>query len=148
MTNLTLRDMQQRDLPDVRALILASFKPYAGLMHPELFRLYIGGLPPADADIPRTFLAETGGAIVATARLYAPGTARTPVGTPLPPDAAWVRAVAVRPDLAGRGIGRLMMGECERRAITQDAKTVMLHTLNFMQRAIQMYEGLGVPAGS
>lgn len=62
---------------------------------------------------------------------------------PLPPEHAHIRMLGVAPEARGRGIGRTLMAECERRA-SEAGKTVMtLHTTHLMETAQEMYRSMG-----
>jgi GNAT superfamily N-acetyltransferase len=138
-TTATLRRAAPHELAAVTELLLAAYAGYEREMPPDLFARYLAGLVPTESDLPRTIVAAVDDDLVGTARLYAPGTS----GIGLPDDVAWVRAVAVRADAEGTGLGRRLMDECHRRASTSGAHAVMLHTTSFMARAVKLYEALG-----
>jgi GNAT superfamily N-acetyltransferase len=135
----TLRRAQPTDLDRVRELLLLAYGGYASDMPAELFERYVADLPPDEGDLMRTVVIDAGGQILGTARLYPPGAA----GALLPADAAWVRAVAVHPDVEGAGIARRLMAWCEHQARHLGAAQLMLHTADFMARAVRLYERIG-----
>jgi len=53
------------------------------------------------------------------------------------------RLLAVGPLIRGHGIGKLLTGECIRKARENKHSRVVIHTTLSMQRAWKMYEGLG-----
>jgi len=136
---LTLRPAQPNDLRRVRDLLLLAYQRYAADLPAELFERYMADLPPDADDLMRTVVVEAGGQLIGTARLCPPGTAQVP----LPADAAWVRAVAVHPEAEGAGIARRLMAWCEHQARQLGAARLMLHTADFMARAVQLYDGIG-----
>ena len=70
-----------------------------------------------------------------------------PDDDPLAPHEAHIRMLGVAPDARGRGIGRLLMDACERRARGAGRNVVSLHTTQRMQAAQAMYESLGYERG-
>ena len=65
----------------------------------------------------------------------------------LAPHEAHIRMLGVAPEVRGRGIGRLLMDACERRALGAGRTMVSLHTTQRMQAAQAMYEALGYERG-
>jgi GNAT superfamily N-acetyltransferase len=134
MTTVRLVRDDERD--EVRALLAESYRPYADDMAPAMYEFYLTGVLDLD-DGGDVLVAVADGRLVGTARLFAAG--RAPL--PLPPDWAWVRAVAVHPSARGTGAGRALMAHCEAHA--GDATALALHTMDFMPAAIRLYERLG-----
>lgn len=136
-----VREITAGERDEVRTLLTAAYGQYAGAMHDELFRQYLADLVDVDRDagVASTLVALDGERIVGTARLYPAGGAVVA----LPDDWAWVRAVAVRPELRRAGIARLLMADCTRRASDGGAAALSLHTMSFMPGAIRLYERLG-----
>ena len=66
---------------------------------------------------------------------------------PLAPHEAHIRMLGVALDARGRGIGRLLMQTCERRAGESGRTLVTLHTTQRMRAAQGMYEALGYERG-
>lgn len=62
---------------------------------------------------------------------------------PLAPERAHIRMLGVAPGARGRGIGRALMNECERRALAAGKSEITLHTTRLMQAAQAMYASLG-----
>lgn len=61
----------------------------------------------------------------------------------LPPERAHIRMLGVLPRARGRGIGRALMQECERRARDAGKTVVTLHTTRLMGAAQAMYDAMG-----
>ncbi len=55
----------------------------------------------------------------------------------------YVRGMAVLPDAAGRGIGRLLLAAVEEFAKASGARSLTLSTTPFLHRAIKLYEAFG-----
>jgi ribosomal protein S18 acetylase RimI-like enzyme len=66
---------------------------------------------------------------------------------PLEPEEAHIRMLGVLPELRGRGAGRALMAECERRARAAGKTLMTLHTTQKMTAAQRMYESLGYTRG-
>jgi len=62
---------------------------------------------------------------------------------PLSPQRAHIRMLGVEPQARGRGIGRALMEDCERRALAVGKSEITLHTTRLMQAAQAMYASLG-----
>ena len=62
---------------------------------------------------------------------------------PLAPERAHIRMLGVAPEARGRGIGRALMIECERRALAAGRSEMTLHTTGLMHAAQAMYASLG-----
>lgn len=58
-------------------------------------------------------------------------------------DAAGFRLLAVDPSIRGKGIGRLLVDECIRKAKDKNLRQVIIHTTMAMQTAWKMYENIG-----
>jgi ribosomal protein S18 acetylase RimI-like enzyme len=85
-------------------------------------------------------VAEDGGEIAGSVSYYAPGTPRNPR---FEPDWALVRMLGVDARFRRRGIARILMEECLRRAREDRAKTVGLQTSELTPNAVAIYEGMG-----
>ncbi len=58
-------------------------------------------------------------------------------------DAAGFRLLAVDPSSRGQGIGKMLVGECVRRATEKKHQQLIIHTTLAMQNAWRMYENMG-----
>lgn len=139
MRALKIRPATEAELPTARALLAETYSRYSGAMTPAIWRIYLADLLPDERLLPYLLVGEADGVVVATVRLYPPGAAEVP----LPAEVGYLRGVAVRPDWEGRGLARALVAECERRIAALGAATVMLHTTEFMPRAVRLYRGLG-----
>jgi GNAT superfamily N-acetyltransferase len=77
---------------------------------------------------------------VATARFYADATR---AGLGLPAGWAMVRAVGVRREARGTGLGAALMAASADRARAAGVPVLALHTADFMTAAKRLYQGLG-----
>jgi ribosomal protein S18 acetylase RimI-like enzyme len=123
---------------EIRRLLRAAYAGYAATVPAAVFPVYLADVLDITADGATVLAAVEGVTVVGTARLHL-----HPTTVELPTAAAYVRGVAVRPDLAGAGIARALMASCADRARAAGATSLYLHTTSFMTRAIRLYEGLG-----
>lgn len=84
-------------------------------------------------------VAEEQGTIVGALALYPPG---EPSGH-WPQDWAGVRVLAVSPHHRRKGIARILMDECVRRARAWGSPVLALNTAGYMTPAVGLYEALG-----
>ncbi len=146
MSAVSVRDARPEDREAVQAVTIAAYQQYAASMtaaHWEAYRRNI--VDTLDRVAPaEQLVANEGGRIVGAALLYPAGTVfgvsgRAASTTPWPE----VRLLAVAPEARGRGVGALIMDACIRRARDQGAAAITLHTTDFMQAAVRLYERLG-----
>ncbi|MDB4882922.1 MAG: GCN5-related N-acetyltransferase [Gemmatimonadetes bacterium] len=134
--------------PEERSLIAAltgrAYAEYAALMESSAWKALHGAVDASladEADVTR-IVAELDGVIVGSAALYAPG---AEAYGRLTSRSTWpeLRLVAVDPPARGRGIARLVVMECARRAQESGASVLGLHTSRSMRMAKQLYERMG-----
>jgi len=58
-------------------------------------------------------------------------------------NASGFRLLAIDPEARGKGIGKLLVGECTRKAKENNHAQVIIHTTKSMQVAWEMYERMG-----
>lgn len=140
---MIVREAAPGERDEIRELLATAYGQYRPAVPvTALFEHYLADLLDVDAATgsSTTLVAESDGRLAGTARLYLPGTAdEVPF---LPAGWAWVRAVAVHPDLRRAGVARQLMAECLHRT-TGRATVLSLHTMDFMPGAIRLYERLG-----
>ncbi|WP_409300716.1 GNAT family N-acetyltransferase [Peribacillus sp. SCS-155] len=54
-----------------------------------------------------------------------------------------IRMLAVAPEARGKGVAKVLISECIRRAKVNGFHSIGLHTGEFMETAMRLYEGLG-----
>lgn len=131
---IEVRPMLAGERDEVRALLVEAYAPYKADMAPALYENYVAALLRTGEGL--ALVAVDGDRVVGTARLFLSGTA--PV--PLPPDWSWVRAVGVRAEARGSGVGTALLDYCAEHA---DGSALSLHTMDFMPAAVRLYEHLG-----
>ena len=128
----------------IREVTLRAYAEYAQIMDPgSWFGLSQALADALASDEPvERIVADDDGRIVGSAMLYAAQTAAYgDLGsTSTAPE---IRLVAVAPEARGRGIARALVDECIRRARSQGASEVGLHTSRSMRAAMAMYANLG-----
>ena len=137
--SIPLRPAGSSDLVPVTALLASAYAGYESEMGYEVWHRYSADLLPTPETLAATLVAELDGQVVGAVRYHR----SAPDELDLPTGAAMVRALAVLPSFEGRGIARMLMEECRRRAVADGATTLMLHTTPFMRRAVELYVRLG-----
>ncbi|MFD1676947.1 GNAT family N-acetyltransferase [Alicyclobacillus fodiniaquatilis] len=54
-----------------------------------------------------------------------------------------IRTLAVAPQMRNQGLAKALVAECIRRAKARDCQYIGLHTMDFMESAVHLYESLG-----
>jgi ribosomal protein S18 acetylase RimI-like enzyme len=132
----------------------------AGYVTAEAYREFV---PPDDEDWTRylTHIADVSGRalrtvvlvaveddrILGSATLELEGRVSPEEDPPLGPGEAHVRMLGVDPAERGRGLGALLMAECEARARAAGRTLMTLHTTRRMKGARSLYESLGYLRG-
>lgn len=144
MATIHLRNATESDRGALRDVTLAAYEEYAAILPEPFWVAYrrtlietLDGDGPADRIV-----AERRGAIVGSVLLFPPdanayGRSATGGGGPE------VRLLAVLPAARGQGVGTALMQECVRRARDAGARALGLHTMDFMETAVRMYERIG-----
>jgi ribosomal protein S18 acetylase RimI-like enzyme len=142
---LSIREALPGEYGELSSLVTAAYQEFAGSLGSE-WEGYRDDL----ADIARRaargtqLIAETGGRLVGTVTYYPPvGDAAADEWWWWPKTFAYVRALAVHPDLRGAGIGRALTAACVEQARSEGAEGIALNTLDLMAGAMSLYHGLG-----
>lgn len=145
MSGVSVRDARPGDRETIRALTLAAYAEFAGVMAPAAWAGLDGAVRAAldvDGEGVQRIVAERNGEIVGGVMLYAPSAdayggavKRT----------AWpeLRLLAVAPTARGAGVGQALVDECVRRARESGASELGLHTSESLRAAVRMYERMG-----
>jgi GNAT superfamily N-acetyltransferase len=145
MTGLHIRDARAADRDVIEAVTLTAYQQYAALMPTPYWEAYRENIRATLADLQsaRQIVAELEGAIAGSVLLYPAGAAITSPSGAMTQTSPEVRLLAVDPAARGRGIGQALMRECIGRARGWGAKTLTLHTADFMEAAMRLYGRLG-----
>jgi len=146
MPALHIRAAQPGDRDVIRDVTLAAYSEYAAHMLPPFWELYRENILATLADVSpaEQFVAEHAGAIVGTVLLYPPRRfSEAEHGITLNMPWPEVRLLAVLPAARGRGVGAALMQDCVRRTRQSGIRVLSLHTTDFMEAAMRMYERMG-----
>jgi ribosomal protein S18 acetylase RimI-like enzyme len=147
MLSLVASDVQIReacpaDYDAVVSTLRAAHAQFADVLPATIYRAYLANILDvrsrlADSDL---LVADLNGEIVGTITYY-PDASKEGWDWP----AAWagIRAAGVVPQARGMGIGRRLVEACIARAKAQEVEAICLHTAEFMEAAIIMYERVG-----
>lgn len=137
-----VRDATERDMDEVRRVSLAAHREYAEVLEPTAWEKLEGGVSnvAALAEGGEVIVAESEGGIVGSVVYFPPGSSSLGI---FEPGWAAIRMLSVDPDHRGRGLGRLLSEECARRARTDCAERVALHTGEQMAAARRLYGRIG-----
>lgn len=143
-TSVLVRDATPADFSAVQAVSAAANEEYREHMAPALFAGYLANVTDVDgrARSGQVLVAELAGKLVGTVTFYPDAGAE---GMPLhvPPRTAGFRAMAVRPDARGAGLGHRLVVACVDRARAAGAERLLLHTADFLTAAIALYQRHG-----
>lgn len=137
-----IRLAAHHELPDLSATIMEAFEAYRGVLPDRILSLYIAD----SADIGQQFgrgdvlVLESEDHIVGCVVYYADAGTQD---SGLPEGWAGIRTLAVHPRARGNGFGRSLVDHCIACARNDGAKTIGLHTADFMTDAIAIYERAG-----
>lgn len=137
-----IRPAMRHELPEVSVIIASALRAFRGDVPDRVLHRYIA----YSADIRRQadrgdiVVLESEGRIAGGVVYYANAGAQD-LG--LPDGWAAMRTLAVHPKARSRGFGRSLVDYCIARARTDGAKTVGLHTADFMRVAVAIYRNAG-----
>ena len=138
-----MRTAGPSDHAEIEDLVRASFRQYSGLMVPaQVFEHYLDDLLDLDRHARHGYLlvVEVDGRIRASGAFYPDASVQ---GLGLPRGWAGGGAMAVHPDVRGRGVATTLLTEAERLARTVEAPVFAFHTVSFMSAAVALYERMG-----
>jgi GNAT superfamily N-acetyltransferase len=145
MVALRLRNAVAGDRDAIVAVTLEAYAEFAAAIAPywEAYRQDIietlTAAHPADQIV-----AELDGALVGAVLLIPGGTPlELPTGEHISLPTPEVRLLAVAPGARRHGVGAALMEACARQARQAGAPALGLHTTDFMQSAVRLYERLG-----
>lgn len=137
-----VRSARASEIDTVISVFHAANVQYAEVLPRDLYDAFMTNVLDvrrrmADSQL---FVAELDGR-VAGAITYYPDASLEALGWP--PHWAGIRTVNVAPAARGRGLGRALVQTCIDRARMQGATGICLHTADFMEAAVAMYERMG-----
>ena len=137
-----VRRAAAHEIPEIEAVAVAAYAEYRTEVPAPVFDAYLDDLRRLadhwrDAEV---LVAEVEGSIAGSVLFYPDAGSE---GLGLPSDWAGFRKLAVRPEMRGRGLGRVLTEACIAAALRRGVPTLAIHTTPFMQAARRMYEAIG-----
>jgi len=142
-SGLFVRVAGSSEVDTISSLLADAYSEFHPHFPEDAWERYLGEIVDVRGRSANSVLivAESEGALAGTVCFYPDATLsaleRWPVGW------ASIRTVAVVGNMRRKGIGEALGRECVRRARTQGARAVGLHTASFMTAATRLYERLG-----
>jgi GNAT superfamily N-acetyltransferase len=142
--SVLIRRVTPADLATVVDLAIRANEQFRDAMGATVFRAYLSSLTDVErrAESTTVLVAELGERVIGTITLYADANAE---GMPVvyPDRTAGIRALAVEPEVRGRGIASELVAGAIERARRVGATAIALHTSPFMVVATRLYESHG-----
>ncbi|NHM32869.1 GNAT family N-acetyltransferase [Neobacillus terrae] len=141
---MIIRNARENELTFIREQRVHSYKEHSKnlpLEHWEALKKAIS----SEADIQpgvELIVAEWEGKVTGSVALF-PAETDAYEGAVELLDYPEIRMLAVSPDTRGRGVATALVSECIRRAKAQGCTAIGLHTGQFMEMAIHLYERIG-----
>jgi GNAT superfamily N-acetyltransferase len=140
--DVQIREARPADYDAVVSALGASHAQFADVLPATIYRAYLANILNVrgrltDSDL---LVADVDGEIVGTITYY-PDASKEGWDWP----AAWagIRAAGVVPHARGMGVGRRLVEACIAHARVQGVEAICLHTAEFMEAAVIMYERIG-----
>lgn len=142
-TRHLVRDARPDETAAVSALLAEAYEAFRPRFPDDAWRIYVGEIADVQSRLAdsQLIVAECAGRLAGTVALY-PEATRSSLEH-WPPGWASIRALAVRAEARGSGVGHALGAECVRRARALGAKAIGLHTASFMTAATRIYQRLG-----
>lgn len=141
---LIIRDARDEELPYIREQRVNSYEEHAQKI-PENHWLALKQAISSEADIQQDverIVAELDGKIVGSVALF-PAKTDAYEGLVDELDYPEIRLLAVMPQARGKGVAGALISECIRRTNVKGYQAIGLHTADFMESAMRLYERLG-----
>lgn len=141
---MIIRDAQEHELPFVREQRVSSYQEHAAGIPKDHWKVLKKAISSnADAqDGVELIVAEVDGQIVGSVVLF-PAKSDAYEGHVDELDYPEIRMLAVAPDARRKGAAKALVSECIRRAEEKGFSFVGLHTGQFMEGAMRLYESMG-----
>jgi GNAT superfamily N-acetyltransferase len=144
--NLQIRGARDSDRAAMVDVTLAAYEEYSVIIpspHWEEYQQDIRDTIIQDAQAER-IVAEQDGIVVGSVILYPAGTVfHLPDGEAVTLQYPEIRLLAVAPASRRRGVGVALVEACIQHARQAGVEAITLHTIEFMQIAMRMYERMG-----
>ena len=140
-TPITVREAVHEEYDEVGRLMVEAYEQYRPVFPSEFWEGYNDDLRDVATRAERAVIlvGEEAGTIAGALALYPPGDP----GSHWPQAWTGVRVLAVSPHHRRKGIARILMDECVRRARAWGSPVLALNTVGYMAPAVSLYESLG-----
>lgn len=140
---INIREAQTQELEVIEQLVQTAYREFQPLFPDKVWQAWLDNIKQiihAPAGI--LLVAATAEGVIQGVVKFYPDAGQAALGV-WPPGAASMRILAVHPQSRGRGLGRLLVQECLRRARELKVPAIYLYTGVFMNAARRLYEQLG-----
>lgn len=142
---MIIRDVIESELEHIKNLRLDAYNEHEQKIpkdHWHVLKQQILAEDDSQSDVDK-IVAEVDGEIAGTVVLFPPRTElyRGLLDDEL--DYPEIRKLAVSPKFRGKGVAKALVSECIHRTKKKGFRTIGLHTADFMEDAVKLYEGLG-----
>jgi GNAT superfamily N-acetyltransferase len=141
---MILRDAAIDELPFIREQRVQSYEEHSKKIPKAHWRALKQAIS-SDADTKpnvEVMVAEVEGVIAGSVALF-PAKTDAYEGYVEEMEYPEIRMLAVSPEARGKGVATALINECIQRAKAQGYHSIGLHTADFMESAMRLYEGLG-----
>ena len=141
---MIIRNAKENEVAFIREQRVQSYKEHSTSLPPEHWEALKKAIS-SEADIQpgvELIIAEWDGKVTGSVALF-PAKTDAYEGAVELLDYPEIRMLAVSPDTRGRGVATALVSECISRAKAQGFTAIGLHTGQFMERAILLYERIG-----
>jgi GNAT superfamily N-acetyltransferase len=141
---MIIRDAIEIEIHTIREQRVRSYEEHAQSIpeaHWKALKQAISSEADAQPGVER-IVAELDGKIVGSVVLF-PARTSAYAGAVVELEYPEIRMLAVTPEARGKGVARALISECIRRAKVKGYQSIGLHTADYMQSAMKLYERLG-----
>jgi GNAT superfamily N-acetyltransferase len=141
---MIIRDAREEEIQYIRNQRIKSYEEHSKNI-PEKHWSALKGALLSEKDTQlgvECIVAELDGGIVGSVVLF-PANTDAYVGTSIELHYPEIRMLAVTPEARGKGIAAALISECIRRAKVKGFQAIGLHTADFMESAVKLYQRIG-----
>ncbi|MFP7298814.1 GNAT family N-acetyltransferase [Neobacillus niacini] len=141
---MIIRKALESELPYIREQRVLSYEEHAAripLGHWQALKLAISSSVDTDPGV-ELLVAEVDGTILGSVALF-PAETDAYEGNVEAVDYPEIRMLAVSPAARGKGVATALISECIKLSKERGHHSIGLHTGEFMEKAMRLYEGMG-----
>ena len=145
---IEIRDAEPHEFEMTGRITADAYREFVGTLNAD-WQSYLDHIADVSgrADRTKILIALENESILGSATLELDGRVDLDEDGPLGPNEAHIRMLGVAPEARGRGIAKMLMTECETRALASGRTVMTLYTTHLMKSAQAMYESLGYERG-